>query len=74
MNNERINKLIDTPFDRINPVNYDEAITELQRRLKKAEEVIEAADSYMAPHKASRNHIYENTLIKALRKYQEGDV
>ena len=39
MNNdlERINKLIDTPFDRINPVNYDEVITELQVRLRKAE-------------------------------------
>ena len=80
MNNERINKLIDTPFDRINPVNYDEVITELQGRLQMAEKVIKSCAYDFETGFVFGGVIVDGppqsfiTSYKALKKYQEGDV
>ena len=81
---ERINKLIDTAFEHLSPMDYDFVITELQERLRKADEVVEASKrlwslkttksvqgktEYYLKHKP----LAWDDLNKALQDYKESE-
>jgi len=62
-----MSELIHTPFENINPVDYDPVITELQKRLRKAEEVIKVSkESLMYCGGTGKGKIQ-----KAIQDYEE---